>query len=65
MVVTSAGNEGPADSTASNVAPWQIVVGASTTDRDFANYVVLGNNKRFKVNIYFCSLAFNVFPARK
>ncbi|KAL9457247.1 hypothetical protein AB3S75_006317 [Citrus x aurantiifolia] len=48
VVVTSAGNEGPADSTASNVAPWQIVVGASTTDRDFANYVVLGNNKSFK-----------------
>ncbi|GAY55140.1 hypothetical protein CUMW_162130 [Citrus unshiu] len=34
--------------TVENVAPWQIVVGASTMDRDFPNYVVLGNNKRFK-----------------
>ena len=65
VVVCSAGNKGPADSTLENVAPWQIVVGASTMDRDFPNYVVLGNNKRFKVNIYFCSLSlsFNVFRA--
>ncbi|KAH9793862.1 subtilisin-like protease SBT5.3 [Citrus sinensis] len=48
VVVCSAGNKGPADSTLENVAPWQIVVGASTMDRDFPNYVVLGNNKRFK-----------------
>ncbi|KAK9222751.1 hypothetical protein WN944_011188 [Citrus x changshan-huyou] len=48
VVVCSAGNKGPADSTVENVAPWQIVVGASTMDRDFPNYVVLGNNKRFK-----------------
>ena len=63
VVVTSAGNEGPADSTVTNAAPWQIVVGASTMNRDFPNYVVLGNNKRFKVNICFCSLSFNVFRA--
>lgn len=65
MVVCSDGNEGLVDVTLQNAAPWQIVVGASTMNRDFPNYVVLGNNKRFKVNIYFCSLSlsFNVFRA--
>ncbi|KAL9457245.1 hypothetical protein AB3S75_006316 [Citrus x aurantiifolia] len=48
VVVCSAGNNGSVYSTVENVAPWQIVVGASTMDRDFPNYVVLGNNKRFK-----------------
>ncbi|KAH9745461.1 subtilisin-like protease SBT5.3 [Citrus sinensis] len=49
VVVCSAGNTVEnVDSTVENVAPWQIVVGASTMDRDFPNYVVLGNNKRFK-----------------
>ncbi|GAB2234134.1 hypothetical protein Droror1_Dr00003371 [Drosera rotundifolia] len=46
VVVASAGNSGPADATVSNVAPWLITVGASTMDRDFANYVELGNGKR-------------------
>ncbi|GAB4859294.1 Subtilisin-like protease SBT5.3 [Ancistrocladus abbreviatus] len=45
-VVCSAGNSGPADGSVTNVAPWLLTVGASTTDRDFANYVVLGNGKR-------------------
>ncbi|WCJ37334.1 Subtilase family protein [Euphorbia peplus] len=48
VVICSAGNSGPADSTASNVAPWQITVGASTMDREFTSYVVLGNNVMFK-----------------
>ncbi|KAJ4730284.1 Subtilisin-like protease [Melia azedarach] len=48
VVICSAGNSGPADGSVSNVAPWQITVGASTTDRDFPSYVVLGNKKSFK-----------------
>ncbi|KAH9793863.1 subtilisin-like protease SBT5.3 [Citrus sinensis] len=40
LVVCSAGNDG--------LQMWQIVVGASTMDRDFPNYVVLGNNKSLK-----------------
>ncbi|XP_076906019.1 subtilisin-like protease SBT5.3 [Bidens hawaiensis] len=47
-VVCSAGNSGPGDGTVSNVATWQITVGASTMDRQFTTYVVLGNNTRFK-----------------
>lgn len=49
VVVCSAGNSGPADSTVSNVAPWQITVGASTMDREFASNLVLGNGKHYKV----------------
>ncbi|KAF5746198.1 subtilisin-like protease family protein [Tripterygium wilfordii] len=48
VVICSAGNSGPADSTVSNVAPWQITVGASTMDREFPSYVVLGNKMRLK-----------------
>lgn len=49
VVVCSAGNSGPAEATVENVAPWYITVGASTMDREFPSYVVLGNNMRFKV----------------
>lgn len=49
-VVCSAGNSGPDDATVSNVAAWQITVGASTMDRQFPSYVVLGNNMKFKVS---------------
>ncbi|KAJ6674517.1 PEPTIDASE S8 [Salix viminalis] len=48
VVICSAGNSGPADGTVSNVAPWEITVGASTMDREFPSYVVLGNNISFK-----------------
>ncbi|CAN1781465.1 Subtilisin-like protease SBT5.3, partial [Linum perenne] len=48
-VICSAGNSGPSDSTVSNVAPWEITVAASTTDREFPSYVVLGNRMRFKI----------------
>lgn len=56
VVVCSAGNSGPSESTVSNVAPWMITVGASTIDREFQAYVQLGNGKRLKVptkNHYF------------
>ncbi|CAJ2668390.1 unnamed protein product [Trifolium pratense] len=48
VVVCSAGNSGPNEATAENLAPWYITVGASTMDREFPSYVVLGNNLRFK-----------------
>ncbi|XP_050207211.1 subtilisin-like protease SBT5.3 [Mercurialis annua] len=47
-VICSAGNSGPNDGTASNLAPWQITVGASTLDREFPSYIVLGNNISYK-----------------
>ncbi|KVH93166.1 Peptidase S8/S53 domain-containing protein [Cynara cardunculus var. scolymus] len=50
VVVCSAGNSGPDDGTVSNVAAWQITVGASTMDRQFPSYAVLGNKMRFQVS---------------
>lgn len=52
VVVCSAGNSGPGDATVSNVAPWQITVGASTMDRQFPAYVILGNNMSFMVCLF-------------
>ncbi|KAK9013296.1 hypothetical protein V6N11_041310 [Hibiscus sabdariffa] len=52
---------GPADGTVSNIAPWQITVGASTMDREFSSIVVLGNNLRFKGQ----SLSAKVLPGKK
>ncbi|KAK7400076.1 hypothetical protein VNO78_11276 [Psophocarpus tetragonolobus] len=48
LVVCSAGNSGPADATAENLAPWHLTVAASTMDRQFPSYVVLSNNFTFK-----------------
>lgn len=53
VVVCSAGNSGPSDATAENLAPWYITVGASTMDREFPSYVVLGNNISLKVIILY------------
>ncbi|KAK9283141.1 hypothetical protein L1049_011372 [Liquidambar formosana] len=47
-VVCSAGNEGPGAGSVSNVSPWIFTVGASTIDRDFINFVSLGNQKKIK-----------------
>ncbi|RLM58111.1 subtilisin-like protease SBT1.7 [Panicum miliaceum] len=43
VVSASAGNEGPGEYTAKNIAPWFIPVGASTINRRFPASVVLGN----------------------
>ncbi|CAJ1939056.1 unnamed protein product [Sphenostylis stenocarpa] len=48
VVVCSAGNSGPSDATAENLAPWHLTVAASTMDREFPAYVVLGDNNIFK-----------------
>ncbi|KAK1620287.1 hypothetical protein QYE76_025804 [Lolium multiflorum] len=47
VVSASAGNSGPGESTAVNVAPWYLTVGASTINRQFPADVVLGNNETF------------------
>ncbi|KAF3957897.1 hypothetical protein CMV_017135 [Castanea mollissima] len=41
----SGGNDGPTDSTISNVAPWITTVGASTIDRRFPADLVLGDGR--------------------
>ncbi|KAE8685275.1 Subtilisin-like protease SBT5.3 [Hibiscus syriacus] len=61
VVVCSAGNSGPAYGTVSNIAPWEITVGASTMDRVFSSIVVLGNSMRFKGQ----SLSDKVLPGKK
>ncbi|KAI9079122.1 hypothetical protein K1719_038961 [Acacia pycnantha] len=48
VVVCSAGNSGPDDATVENLAPWFLTVAASTMDRQFPAYVILGNNLTFK-----------------
>lgn len=48
VVICSAGNSGPAASTVSNFAPWQITVGASTMDRQFRSDGILGNKIRLE-----------------
>ncbi|XP_002528535.2 subtilisin-like serine-protease S isoform X1 [Ricinus communis] len=46
LVVASAGNEGSQGS-ATNLAPWMITVAASSTDRDLASDIILGNAAKF------------------
>uniref|UniRef100_A0A0E0K5X6 Subtilisin-like protease n=1 Tax=Oryza punctata TaxID=4537 RepID=A0A0E0K5X6_ORYPU len=45
LVSASAGNSGPGEYTATNIAPWILTVGASTIDREFPADVVLGNGQ--------------------
>uniref|UniRef100_A0A9I9D7S6 Subtilisin-like protease SBT5.3 n=1 Tax=Cucumis melo TaxID=3656 RepID=A0A9I9D7S6_CUCME len=61
VVVSSAGNVGPTPGTVSNVSPWILTVGASTTDRGFTNFVILGNKKKFKGT----SFSSKVLPVNK
>jgi hypothetical protein len=56
IVVASGGNSGPDPGTVSNLEPWTLTVAASTIDRDFTSYVILGNKKILKV--YCLSLKF-------
>jgi subtilisin family serine protease len=47
VVSASAGNSGPGEFTAVNIAPWFLTVGASTINRRFPATVVLGNGETF------------------
>ncbi|OEL23810.1 Subtilisin-like protease SBT1.4 [Dichanthelium oligosanthes] len=47
VVSASAGNAGPGEFTAVNIAPWILTVGASTIYRQFPANVVLGNGETF------------------
>ncbi|XP_009369762.2 subtilisin-like serine-protease S isoform X1 [Pyrus x bretschneideri] len=46
LVVASSGNEGNPGS-ATNLAPWMLTVGASSTDRDFTSDIILENGANF------------------
>ncbi|KAL6911585.1 hypothetical protein ACP4OV_000390 [Aristida adscensionis] len=47
VVSASAGNAGPGEFTAVNIAPWILTVGASTINRLFPASIVLGNGETF------------------
>ncbi|KAI3814114.1 hypothetical protein L1987_18860 [Smallanthus sonchifolius] len=59
FVACSAGNEGPHQLTVKNVAPWMTTVGASSTDRQFASDVKLGNGETIT------GIAVNTFSSKK
>lgn len=49
FVVASAGNDGPAQESVVNVAPWMFTVAATTIDRNIETHIPLGGNLLIKV----------------
>lgn len=47
LVVHAAGNNGPSSMTMNSFGPWLLSVGAATTDRSYANPIILGNKQEF------------------
>ncbi|GAB4845861.1 hypothetical protein Ancab_024865 [Ancistrocladus abbreviatus] len=45
-VIVAGGNDGPMLGSVSNAAPWTLTVAASTMDRGFMSYILLGNKKK-------------------
>ncbi|KAK6158103.1 hypothetical protein DH2020_005417 [Rehmannia glutinosa] len=62
FVSCSAMNSGPSYGTLSNVAPWILTVGASTTDRRLRATVVLGNKEEIDARQSFSEKLFPVLP---
>ncbi|GLJ29150.1 hypothetical protein SUGI_0574780 [Cryptomeria japonica] len=48
LVSASGGNRGPSSSSLSNPVPWITTVGASSIDRDFPAFVLLGNGVTYR-----------------
>ncbi|KAJ8471269.1 hypothetical protein OPV22_025612 [Ensete ventricosum] len=59
LTSASAGNYGPYRGTVANVAPWMLVVAASSIDRRIVDKVVLGNNMTIR------GISINSFPTQK
>jgi len=60
VVVCSAGNDGPAPRTVTNVAPWTFTVAASTIDRDFLTNISLGKNHHLKVTLHVSFIHYSI-----
>ncbi|VAH58768.1 unnamed protein product [Triticum turgidum subsp. durum] len=54
-VIFSAGNDGPAPQTVTNVMPWVTTVAASTMDRAFPTFISLGNKEKLGQSLYYNS----------
>jgi len=61
VVVCSAGNDGPTQSTVVNDAPWILTVAATTIDRDMQSNVVLGSSKVIQVQFITLNLQYSNF----